>query len=95
MSVYVCVILAYYSGMQSASFLRSVTLSSVAYLALPYSSTLSHKRHGFWKIFMEQKKLIFSTAISETLLFLSRIPLRVIINVQRFIFKEPIILARF
>ena len=47
MSVFV--ILAYYSGMQSASFLRNILLSSVAYLAVPYSSILSHNRHDFWK----------------------------------------------
>ena len=48
------VILAYYSCKQSASSLLSVILSSVAYPALPYPSTLSHKRHDFKKI-MEQK----------------------------------------
>jgi hypothetical protein len=89
-------ILACYSGMQSASFLRIILLSSVACLAVPYSSTLSHKRHDFWKIFVEKKSVsIFSANFSEMVLVLRRIPLGIIINVRRSIRKEPVILARF
>ena len=69
MSVFV--ILAYYSGMQGTSFLRNFLLSSVACLAVPYSSTLSHKWDDIWKQNMEQKcVVIFSTNFSETLLVL-------------------------
>jgi len=92
-------ILAYYSGMQSASSLRSVILSSVTYSAiyillhwLTNGATFGKKK--------EKKKnkkcvLIFSTTSSEALLFLRMVPLGVIINVHRFICKEPIIRAIF
>jgi hypothetical protein len=33
------------SGTQNALFLRRFFLKSVGFLALPYSSTLSHKQH--------------------------------------------------
>jgi hypothetical protein len=42
----VCV-LALVSGMKIASFLRVIMLPSVTCLALPYFSTLSHKRYDF------------------------------------------------
>ena len=34
---------------QQAKRMRRIVLLSIAYLTLPYFSTLSHKRHDFWK----------------------------------------------
>ena len=39
----------YFSGMQIGSLLLRIILSCVARLAIPYLSTLRHKRHDFWK----------------------------------------------
>jgi len=55
--------LSYQACKSRASLLRRILLSSVAWLYLPHFSTLSHKRHDFRKIFIENKMsiLIFST----------------------------------
>jgi hypothetical protein len=48
---------------QHAKRMRRIILSSVVCLALPYFSTLSHRRHDFWNIVIGNKMrvLVFST----------------------------------
>jgi len=50
---------------QISSFPHRIVLSSVAFLAIPYFSTLFHEGHNFLKIFIEHKLcvFIFSTTI--------------------------------
>jgi hypothetical protein len=74
-----------------------IILSSVACLAVPYFSTLSHKRHDFRKKVIEHKMcvLTFSTILSETLLILRRIQRDIIINIHRSSCTLPVILVRF
>ena len=60
---------------QHATRLHHIVTSFVAPLAPPYISTLSHKRHDFWRIVIEHKMcvLIFYTTLFETFLILRRI----------------------
>jgi hypothetical protein len=71
-------------------------LPSVACVALPYFSTLSHKRQDFYIYVTEHKMcvLIFTTLFSETFLII-RIIQRFIIHLHRSSCKVPIILVRF
>ena len=71
-------------------------MSFMASPAVPYFSTLSHKRHDFRKIVTEQKicVLIFSSTLSEGFLNLRRIQVDIIIRVRRFSCKVPVIPVR-
>jgi hypothetical protein len=65
--------------------MRRIVLSYVVCLALPYFSTLSHKRKDFRKKFTENKMrvLIFSTILSEIFLILKRTEQDIFKNVHR------------
>jgi hypothetical protein len=73
--------------------MRRTVLSSVDFLAMPYFSTLSHKRYDFREKVVEQKVfvLIFYTTLSETFLILGIIPRDIIINVCGSSCKVPVI----
>jgi hypothetical protein len=93
----VCVFLAKLSGMQIASVLGRIILSSVAYLALPYFFTLSHKRHDFREKILNIKCVFWCSLqrLSETFIILRRIQRDIIINVHRSSRKVPVILVRY
>jgi hypothetical protein len=54
-----------YPGMQSASFLRSIILSWVPCLVVPYFSTLSHKWLDFRKNVTEYKVCVLSSSTTH------------------------------
>jgi hypothetical protein len=70
---------------QHAKCVRHVVLSSVASPAIPYFSTLSHKRHNFRKKLLSIKCVFrFSLRLlSERCLILSSIQRGIVINVHR------------
>jgi hypothetical protein len=72
-------------------------LSSAAYPAPPYYSTLPHKRNDFQKNAIEHGMcvVIFSTNLSEAFLILSRIQPDVTINVHTSSCKVAVILVIF
>jgi hypothetical protein len=82
--------------MQIASFLHLIVLS-VACLAVPYSSTLSHKRHDFRITGVESKMcvLILSKLLSEIFHILRRIQRDVVINVRRLHVRYPLFFSDF
>jgi hypothetical protein len=75
--------------------MRLIKLTSIACLALPDFTTLSHKRHDFRENVTKHKTrlLIFSISLSENFLTLRIIQLDVI-NVYMISSKVPIILLR-
>jgi hypothetical protein len=78
--------------------MRHITLSSVACLALPYFSTLSHKRYDFFKKRFLHIKCVSRSSLqilSGKFLILRRIQRVIIINVQTSSCKVPIIFVRF
>ena len=101
--VYICLCICCHSGnenlksvIQRAKRMRRIVLSSVPCSAVPYFSTLSHKRHDFRKNVIEHKMcaLIFSTNLSETFLVLRRIQ-RDIISVYGLHVNYPLLLEHF
>jgi hypothetical protein len=83
--------------MQHAKLMRRIILSSVACPALPYFSTLSHKRHDFQKRKLLNIKCVlsFSKILCEILLILEIIQQYIIINVLRSSCKVPLLLSDF
>jgi hypothetical protein len=81
---------------QHAKCMHRIILSSVACLALPYFSTLSHKRHDFRKNLLNIECVFrFSLQLlSEIFLILRRIE-RDIINVHRSSCNISVIFVRF
>jgi hypothetical protein len=79
---------------QHAQRMRRIILSSVSCLALPYFSTLSHKRHDFWEKVIEYKMcvLIFSTPFICNISHSNKNRRDIIINVHRSSCKVPVIL---
>jgi hypothetical protein len=83
---------------QHAKRMRRIILSSVACLAVPYFSTLSHKQHDFLKKKVFKHKMCvlnFSTNLFETFLILRRIHRDIITNVHRSLCEVSVILIRF
>jgi hypothetical protein len=76
--------------------MHCVILSLVACLAVPYFSTLSHKRQDFPKNVTERKMwvLILSTNLSKRFLLLRRIERDTIINVHWSSCEVPATLIR-
>ena len=83
--------------MQVTSFQPNILLSSVAFPAVPYFSTLSHKRHGFLKNIIERKMCVlnFSTPLAETVFILGRIQRDIIVSTHWSLCKVAVILVRF
>jgi hypothetical protein len=79
---------------QYAKRMRRIILTSVAYMTLPYFSTLSHKRHGIRKKLIEHKMCFFLQNLSERLFTLRRIWRDIVINVHRFSCKLPVTLVK-
>jgi hypothetical protein len=78
-----------------------IILSSVARWALPYSSTISHKRNNFWgwrkekEVIEHEMCVLISNTVFETFFILRRIQQDIIINVNMSSCKEPVTLVRF
>jgi hypothetical protein len=82
---------------QHAKRMCRIVLSCMACPAMPYFSTLSHKRHDLLKKITEHKMcvLVFSMTFSVTFHTLRRIQRDITINVHRSSCKVPLFLSDF
>jgi hypothetical protein len=82
---------------QHAKRMRHIILSSVARIALPYFSTLSHKRYDFRKKLLNIKCVFwfYLQLLFEIFIILRGIHRDGIINVHRSLCKVPVIRVRF
>jgi hypothetical protein len=78
---------------QHAERMRPTVLSSAAYLALQYFSTLSHKRHDFREKFNQHKTRvsILSNTLSQKILIVRRTGRDVIKNAHWSSFQADVI----
>ena len=83
--------------MQIAPLLHRILSSSAARLVLPHFSTFYYKRHDFRKNNLLNIKCVFilSTNLSQTLPTIRIIQQGIIINVNRYSGKVPVIRGRF
>jgi hypothetical protein len=89
-----CVFIAL--AIQHAKRMRFIILSSVASLAPPHFSALSHKRKDGRKKLLNVKRVLIScTVLSEIILNLREIQRDIVINVKASSHKVLFILARF
>jgi hypothetical protein len=82
---------------QHAKGMGRIILPSVVCLALPYFCTLSHKRNDFREMLLNTKRVFwfFLQLLSETFLILRRTQRNIVINIDSFLCKVPVILVRF
>ena len=83
-------------AVEKQQVLHTLVCVSVALVcpALPYCSTLPHKRHDFWGKIIEHTCFDFVNFLSDTFLILRRIQ-RYIITVHTSSCEVPVILVRF
>ena len=94
---YIFMCLCVHSIIRHAKRMRGIIKSSVAWLALQYSSILSHKWHDFPKKKVLNIKCIFLFSLqplSETFRILRRIEQDIIINILRPSCKIPVIFCQ-
>ena len=94
----VSVFVASLPDMLVASFLHSIMLTSVAGLAVPYFSTLSHKWHDYQEKKLLNVKYLFLLCLqllSEAFLILSRVQWDTTINLRASSCSVPCIFVRF
>jgi hypothetical protein len=95
MSVFLCPCLKL-PGVQKVSFLPRIISSSVACLALPCFSTLSHTSHDFRGKIIEYNNCVSSLQLfSETFLFLRKIQQEIMTNLHSSSRQVPVILVIF